>query len=183
MKAGSVRVDELGDVLTARRAALLRVAMRHVHNQALAEEVLQETSLAAVKGLHHFQACSSLETWLFSILVNQARKKRACEGRTIPWGCVEVASSAQSCPSCDGDPDRALLTSELRAEICAALAALPGNQRAVVCLHDLEGLSSPEICERLAISEANRRVLLHRARSRLRMVLARYLLSGDASGG
>jgi RNA polymerase sigma-70 factor, ECF subfamily len=178
-------LSRLTAVLTSRRAALLRAAMRHVHNRALAEEVLQETSLAAMKGLHHFQARSSLETWLFRILINQARKKRAREGRTIPCDCVEGANAAQCClgASREGDPDRALLAQELRTEILAALACLPGNQRAVVYLHDVEGLSPPEICERLAISEANRRVLLHRARSTLRIVLARYLFSGDASNG
>jgi RNA polymerase sigma-70 factor (ECF subfamily) len=169
-----INLSRLTAALTARRAALLRVAMRYVHDPSLAEEVLQETSLAALKGLHRFQARSSLETWLFGILVNQARKRRARERRTIACGRIELAS--------EDEPDRALLAEELSAEICAALACLPSNQRAVVRLHDLEGLSSREICERLAISEANRRVLLHRARSRLRIVLARYL-SSDASGG
>jgi RNA polymerase sigma-70 factor (ECF subfamily) len=164
-------LSRLTAALTARRGALLRTAMRHVHDQALAEEVLQETSLAAMQGLDRFQARSSLETWLFGILVNQARKKRARERRTIPF-----ASVADRLPSEDG-PDRALLAQELGAEICAALACLPSNQRAVVCLHDLEGLPPGEICRRLSISEANRRVLLHRARSRLRSALARYVTS------
>jgi RNA polymerase sigma-70 factor (ECF subfamily) len=176
-------LSKLTAALTARRAALLRVAMRHVHDRALAEEVLQETSLAAMKGLHRFQARSSLETWLFGILVNQARKQRARERRAIPCRRVEVAGDAERLASRADEPDRALLAQELGAEICAALACLPSHQRAVLCLHDIEGLSSREICERLAISEANRRVLLHRARSRLRSVLARYLFSGDGSRG
>jgi RNA polymerase sigma-70 factor (ECF subfamily) len=170
-------LSRLTAALTAKRGALMRVAMRHVHNRALAEEVLQETSLAAMTGLHRFQARSSLETWLFRILINLARKKRARESRTVPCCCVERATAAhrRAAPSREDDPDRALLAQELRAEICAALACLPVNQRVVVYLHDVEGLSSKEICERLAISESNRRVLLHRARSRLRVALARYL--------
>ena len=82
---------------------LLRVAMRHVHNQALAEEVVQETSLAAMEGLHRFRARSSLETWLFGILVNQARKNGTRESRTIPYACVEGPDSGDG-----GDPHRAV---------------------------------------------------------------------------
>jgi RNA polymerase sigma-70 factor (ECF subfamily) len=170
-----MNLSRLTDALTARRAALLRMAMRHVHDQALAEEVLQDTSLAALEGLRRFQSRSSLETWLFRILINQARKKRAREGRTTPCRWVDAAAASRCWLGHDEAPDRALLDEELRGEIRAAYAALPGNERAVAWLYDVEGLSSPEICERLAISEANRRVLLHRARCRLRSVLTRYL--------
>jgi RNA polymerase sigma-70 factor (ECF subfamily) len=166
-------LPRLTAALTARRGALLRVAMRHVHNRALAEEVLQETSLAALQGLHRFQARSSLETWLFGILINQARKQRVREGRAIR--CRFVDDAAPTAARCDDDPDQALLWRELQTELGAALACLPFQQRTVVYLHAVEGLSSREICERLAISETNRRVLLHRARCALRTLLSRYL--------
>jgi RNA polymerase sigma-70 factor (ECF subfamily) len=163
-----ILADTLAATLTARRDAMLWVAMRHVHDRALAEEVVQETSLAAMQGLPRFGARSSLETWLFAILINQARKQRAREGRTISCSSLDARSR-------EGDPERALLLQELRAGIPAAFGCLPRNQRAVVYLQDIEGLSSREICKRLAITESNRRVLLHRARRRLRLELARYL--------
>jgi RNA polymerase sigma-70 factor (ECF subfamily) len=141
---------------------MLRVAACYVRGPAAAEDVVQETWLAVLAGLAGFEGRSSLRTWTFSILVNRARTYAVRE-----WSV---------------QPEDAALAGEVRDEISAALAGLPQRQRTVVTLRDVLGLSSDEACEVLGIAAPNQRVLLHRARARLRSALEDYCQPARGSG-
>lgn len=179
--------DEAAFVFLVERysESMLRVASAYVPNLAVAEEVVQDTWLAALRGLDGFEGRSSLRTWLFSILVNRARTTGVREHRTIP---VEDASPAVDASrfGLDGawmappeqwieEAENRLAAGSLAPLLRTALDALPARQREVVTLRDVEGMSSEDVCEVLAISEANQRVLLHRGRSKLRQMLEKEL--------
>jgi RNA polymerase sigma-70 factor (ECF subfamily) len=150
---------------------------------------VQDTWLAVVRGLDAFEGRSSLRTWIFHILVNRARTRAVREARTIPFSSL-AAEAALEGPTIDPslfgadgawatppqrlatDPERRLLAGELRGQLLAAVGALPEGQRAVMALRDLAGLPSEEVCELLDLSPVNQRVLLHRARTRVRAALA-----------
>jgi RNA polymerase sigma-70 factor (ECF subfamily) len=169
-------------------SSMLRLAMSYVSSQAVAEEVVQDTWLAVLRGLGRFEERSSLRTWVFSILVNRARTTGVREARSVPVadaGPVVDASrfgpnGAWAVPpepwaeEAENRVDAAKLSGLVR----GGLDGLPGRQREVVVLRDVEGLSSAEVCEALAISEGNQRVLLHRGRSKLRQVLESELGGG-----
>jgi RNA polymerase sigma-70 factor (ECF subfamily) len=171
--------------------ALLRLATTFLKDRSVAEEVVQDTWLAALDGLDAFEGRSSLRTWLFSILANRARTRAVREGRSVPWSSLEGETDGPAVdPSrfhADGhwieaqrrwseeDPERLVAGAQTRATIERAIAALPPAQRAVVVLRDVEGLETEEICNLLGLSVTNQRVLLHRARARLREGLAEYL--------
>ena len=157
---------------------MLRLAAGFVPSRAVAEEVVQDTWLAVLRGLDAFEGRSSLKTWLFSILVNQARTTGSKEQRSVPVPDPEPAvdparfdaSGAWADP-----PERWIEAAEDRLEagklagrIRVLIDELPARQREVVLLRDVEELTSDEVCSVLAISDGNQRVLLHRARSRLR---------------
>jgi RNA polymerase sigma-70 factor (ECF subfamily) len=169
--------------------SLLRVAMLFVPSRAVAEEVVQETWLAVLTGLERFEGRSSLKTWLFRILTNKAKTRGQREGRTLPFSslapdgdddgtAVDVdrfaRGGAWAAPP-RGVPEERLLAAEARARIEAAIADLPSNQRAVITLRDVEGLSAEEACNVLGVSETNQRVLLHRARAKVRAAFEEYL--------
>lgn len=177
--------------------AMLRLAMIYVPKQAVAEEVVQETWMGVLQGLNHFEGRSSLKTWIFRILTNRAKTYALREGRSVPFSSlsdVEIDSyepdaepdrffpptsqrpgSWISLPeSWDEIPEKRLLSQETSVCIGSAIEALPPNQRMVITLHDIEGWISKEICSVLSISEVNLRVLLHRARSKVRRALERY---------
>jgi len=161
--------------------AMLRLARTFVRSGAVAEEVVQDTWLGALRGIDRFEGRSSLRTWLLAILVNRARSAGARESRTVALEdsapAVDHArfdaTGAWSVPPqhwADDVVDRvgaAALGDALR----AGLAAMPAQQRAVVMLRDVDGLSSDEVCRVLALTRSNQRVLLHRGRSRLRQAL------------
>jgi RNA polymerase sigma-70 factor (ECF subfamily) len=178
--------------------ALLRVALLYVSTRASAEEMVQETWLAVITQLDRFEGRSSVKTWVFRILENLARTRGAREARSVPWSTAfpEPREPAEGRPTVDprrfrGPEDRwpggwtvagrpapwqpppedAAVAAELRAHLGEALAALPERQRTVVELRDVHGLSSDEVCERLDLTAANQRVLLHRGRARLRAQL------------
>jgi len=178
-------------------ASLLRFARMYVSDPAVAEEVVQETWLAVLRGLDRFEGRSSLKTWIFRILMNIARTRGAREGRSIPFSALEDPASEfePSVPadrflppdhprwpghwaSAPGDwelgPEARLLSGETRDVIEAAISTLRPGQREVITLRDIEGLEAPEVCSLLSISDGNQRVLLHRARSNVRMALERY---------
>jgi RNA polymerase sigma-70 factor, ECF subfamily len=175
--------DERAFVLLVGRYhdSMLRVATSFVPSRAVAEEVVQDTWLAALRGLSGFEGRSSLRTWLFRILVNRARTTGTREQRSIPVadaGPVVDASRFGPDGAWIAPPEQWIEEAESRlaagklAELLhVALDDLPSRQREVVTLRDVEGMSSEEACEVLGISEANQRVLLHRGRSKLRLVL------------
>jgi RNA polymerase sigma-70 factor (ECF subfamily) len=145
---------------------LLRTALRYVESRAVAEEVLQNTWLAVVGGINRFEGRSGLATWVYGIMLNHARSAMRREGRYDP---IEQDISHER------TPERAVWHGELRAAIDGALEKLPRRQREVVVLRDVEGYTSNEVCTLVGLSEANQRVLLHRARSRLRDDLHLYM--------
>jgi RNA polymerase sigma-70 factor (ECF subfamily) len=166
-------------------ASLRRVARTFVRTDSAADDVVQETWLGVVRGLNAFEGRSSLRTWIFRILVNQARTRAIGDARSLPFSqletdeqpVVEPAAFAadgrwiSAPPRLDGDPETGLLSAELRRHLLDAVDQLSPDQRAVITLRDLIGLSAPEVCEVLELSDGNQRVLLHRARTRVRSAL------------
>ena len=165
--------------------ALRRVARTFVRTDSAADDVVQETWLGVVRGLDAFEGRSSLRTWIFRILVNQARTRAVRDARTLPFSALEeddrpaVEPTAfdadgrwtSAPPRLDADPESGLLSAELREHLMGAVDALSPDQRAVITLRDLVGLSATEVCDLLELTDANQRVLLHRARSRVRAAL------------
>jgi RNA polymerase sigma-70 factor (ECF subfamily) len=165
---------------------MLRVATVYVRSRAIAEEVVQEAWLGVLKGLHAFEGRSSLKSWIFSILVNCAKTRGAREARSVPMSALEAEDDASPAVSPDrfrdeADrwpghwsqppqpwPDERVASNELVALVGEALATLPDAQRTVMTLRDVEGIDSSEVCALLGVSEVNQRVLLHRARSKVR---------------
>jgi RNA polymerase sigma-70 factor, ECF subfamily len=173
---------------------LLRVATMYVSSRAVAEEVVQETWLGVLKGIGRFEGRSSLKTWIFRILVNTAKTRGEREGRSIPFSSAVRPTSGE--PSVEperffpdgharaGDwsvgptpwetPEERLLAGESRDVILRTVESLPPAQREVITLRDLQGWASDEVCNALDITETNQRVLLHRARTKVRAALERY---------
>ena len=159
---------------------MLRLATSFVPSQAVAEEVVQDTWLAVLRGLDDFEGRSSLKTWLFRILVNRARTTGTKEHRSVPVPDPEPAVDPARFDAAGGwaDPpehwveaaEGRLEAGKLADRLRALMDELPARQREVVLLRDVEELSSEEVCSVLAISDGNQRVLLHRGRSRLRQL-------------
>jgi RNA polymerase sigma-70 factor (ECF subfamily) len=170
---------------------LLRVASLFTPTRAVAEEVVQETWLGVLRGIGRFEERSSLKTWLFRILTNTAKTRGARERRTLPFSALAGAEVDQAEPVVDPArfdadsghwsqppsdwPEERLLAAETRDVIRAAVDALPPAQRAVISLRDVEGWPAEEVRDVLELSEVNQRVLLHRARSKVRAALEDYL--------
>lgn len=161
--------------------SLLRLAQTMVPTRAVAEEVVQDTWLGLVRGIGAFEGRSSLRTWLFHVLVNRARSTGARERRT-----PAISPDAPTVPSprfgpqgnwidppshWPDDIEDRLVACELARRIRPRIDELPEMQRQVVTLRDVEGIPAAEVCELLGISAGNQRVLLHRARARLRGML------------
>ncbi len=171
---------------------MLRLARQHVPTPSVAEEVVQETWLAVLEGLDRFRGESSLRTWVYRILLNQAKRRGVRESRTVPF--ASLAPEDQG-PTVDPDrfqgrdephpggwrhypeqwPEHVVLTREVQAVVAEALTELPARQRIVIALRDLDGHSAEEVCDLLDISAGNQRVLLHRGRAVVRAHLERYL--------
>lgn len=181
---------------------MLRLARTHVSTQASAEEVVQDSWLAVIRGLDRFEGRSSLRTWVFRILTNQAKTRGVRESRTIPWSSIVPEEQG---PTVDPDrfrgpddkwpggwtvegrptawelsPESSAIAGEIRGRLSAALDELPERQRIVVSLRDVHGLGSDEVCEALGITTANQRVLLHRGRASLRASLEDYYRDAGA---
>jgi len=172
--------------------SLLRTARMFVRDRAVAEEVVQETWVAVLRGIDRFEGRSSLRTWIFRILMNTAKTRAQREGRSIPFSAAVRADE----PVVDPDrflgpdhrhaggwmlgpsdwptPEDELLQGETREVILQAIDELPDAQRAVITMRDVEGLPAEEVVEALGITDGNQRVLLHRARSKVRAALERY---------
>ena len=182
-------------------ATMLRVAQMYVRDRATAEEVVQETWLAVLKGIDRFEERSSLKTWLFRILTNRAKTRGQRDGRMVPFSALAGASDEPD-PSVDPDrffgpdsphpgawaappvawPQEKLLESETLGVIEMAIDELPEAQRDVILLRDIDGWTPMEVSDALGITDGNQRVLLHRARSRVRAALERYLNPEIAAG-
>jgi RNA polymerase sigma-70 factor, ECF subfamily len=175
-------------------ATMVRVAQMYVRDRATAEEVVQETWLAVLNGIDRFEERSSLKTWLFRILTNRAKTRGERDGRTIPFSSLAGAGEEDE-PSVDPDrflgpdsphpgawaaPPRAwpqdeVLGRETLDVIEMAIEQLPEAQREVIRLREVEGWGPMEVAEALEISDGNQRVLLHRARSKVRAAVEAYL--------
>jgi len=180
------------------QSSLLRLAMAYVATREQAEDAVAETWLGVLNGIDRFEGRSSLKTWIFRILINRAKTKGVREHRSVPFSDLEggdaddseasvdpsrFRAGAWSAPpaSWEGIPEERLLSAETRAVVEDAIAALPDGQRAVITLRDVRGFTAPETVEVLGITEANQRVLLHRARSKVRARLEEYLGSAERS--
>jgi RNA polymerase sigma-70 factor (ECF subfamily) len=176
---------------------LLRVAMTYTGSRAVAEEVVQETWLGVLHGLDRFEGRSSLKTWIFKILTNIAATRAARERRSVPFSALAVREAEDGEPSVDPDrflprdhdrwpghwalgptrwetPEAGLLGAEVRELMLREIHRLPPAQRTVIALRDIEGWSAEDVCDALEVSEGNQRVLLHRARSKVRAALEQY---------
>ena len=182
-------------------SSMLRVARMYVPSQAVAEEVVQETWLGVLTGLERFEGRSSLKTWLFRILVNRARTRGERERRTVPFATLAGREAEGEDPAVgperflpadhdrwphhwaspperwDESPERSLQSAETLRVVRDAIEQLPPMQRLVITMRDLEGWDSEEVRNALDISETNQRVLLHRARSKVRTALEAYFTS------
>jgi RNA polymerase sigma-70 factor (ECF subfamily) len=187
--------DAFREVVEAWTQGMLRVARGHVSTEASAEEVVQETWLAVIKGLDRFEGRSSLRTWVFRILVNLAKTRGVREARSVPWSHFDDDAgptvdrgrffgaghewaghwSAEGAPvAWQPSPERSAIAREIREILTRELTLLPERQRIVVSLRDIEGMTSDEVCDVMDITTANQRVLLHRGRARLRQALEGY---------
>ena len=178
---------------------MLRLARRFVPSQAVAEEVVQETWVAVLAGLDRFEGRSSLRTWIYRILVNRAKTRGMRERRTVPFATLAGDDTGGDFHSVDpsrflpadhdrwphhwatpprrweAQPETAAEVAETLAIIARAIDELPEMQRTVILLRDVEGWPGPDVSNALDVSETNQRVLLHRARSKVRAALADHL--------
>jgi RNA polymerase sigma-70 factor (ECF subfamily) len=190
-----------GELIERYYGVMQRVARQYVATREAAEDVVQETFLGVIQGIDRFEGRSSLKTWIFRILVNRARTRGEREGRTRPFSALTLGLDVDE-PAIDPDrfqaegrwagywatpppatelPEASVLVAELGNELRTAIDSLPPAQRTVLELRDVQGLSSAEVCELLELTEANQRVLLHRARSKARAALERGLVAADAT--
>lgn len=175
--------------------SMLRLASLYANDPAVAEDVVQETWLGVLRGIRRFEGRSSLRTWIFHILLNRARTRRRRDGRLIPFSSYFERSGRTYEPavdpdlflpadhpqwpghwrlapeSWDGSPEARLIAAETSTRIERVVADLPPAQREVITLRDIEGWSAKEVCRALRITASNQRVLLHRARARVRRAL------------
>jgi RNA polymerase sigma-70 factor (ECF subfamily) len=171
---------------------LLRLAMTFMKDKSLAQEIVQDTWLAALDGIETFEGRSALRTWLFHITANKARTRLSREGRSVPFSSLTSTDDDDAGVSPDRfdqrgmwkdppgpwseeNPERLAQGAQTRAVIEQAIAQLPDSQRAVITLRDIEELDPDEICGLLGITLNNQRVLLHRARTKVRMTLEAYM--------
>jgi RNA polymerase sigma-70 factor, ECF subfamily len=178
--------------------ALTRLALAHVPSRAVADEVVQDTWLGVINGIDRFEGRSALRTWIFQILLNTARTRGKREKRTLPFAAFRRrAEEGRDEPAVDADrfqgrrgenpgswsrppvewssPEEQLAQDGARRVLLEAIAALPPRQREVITLRDVLGYSAAEARNALDVSETNQRVLLHRARSKVRAALEEYM--------
>jgi RNA polymerase sigma-70 factor (ECF subfamily) len=185
--------DAFAYLLDRYHSTLVHLAQQYVPSRAVAEEVAQETWLAVIEGIDRFEQRSSLKTWLFRILVNIARSHGVKESRSVPFApraeldnepavdpsrfrrfALRGRGQWKVPPQPWTDPEQHALDTETVSVINRAVDHLPPAQREVLTMRDLVGWSATEVCDALEISDANQRVLLHRARSKVRGALERH---------
>ena len=192
------RGDEaaFGRLIDKYHASLVRLARAYVADRAVGEEVVQETWLGVIRGIDRFEGRSSLKTWIYRILTNTAKKHGVRERRTVPFSALLSGDDGEdagvdadrflpdgnlwaghwaSPPSSWGSgPEERLLAGEARGLIEATIATLAETQQQVITLRDVDGWSSEDVCNVLELTEVNQRVLLHRARAKVRQALENY---------
>ena len=182
-------------------ASLLHLARTFVRDRAVAEEVVQETWLAVLNGIDRFEGRSSLKTWVFQILSNRARTRAVRERRSAPFSALGSDEDhdggvgperflpeghrwaghwAAAPTSWSGLPEDRLLDRETIALVRSAIDELPPRQARVLVLRDVEGWEPEEVCAALGLTDGNQRILLHRARGKVRAALESYLSGGTA---
>ena len=174
-------------------SAMVRLAMSYVPSRTVAEDVAQEAWLGVLRGIDRFEGRSTLKTWIFRILVNRAKTRGERESRSVPFSSLEVGGDEPSVdpdrfpgawqappPSWGQEPDQKLISAEGRTMIEKAIETLPPAQRRVITLRDVHGLGAEEVRDLLDLTDGNQRVLLHRARSKVRQLLERYFANGSA---
>lgn len=175
-------------------AGMLRVALMYVSSRAVAEEVVQEAWVGVLRGIGRFEGRSSLKTWLYRIVANTAKTRGLREARSIPFSALGDESGDE--PAADADrflgsgerfpghwsvppqswaPEGRLLSQETLEVVAREIDRLPPAQRAVITMRDIQGFTSEEVCNALDLSETNQRVLLHRARAKVRSALEEYM--------
>jgi len=175
---------------------LIRLARVFVPSEAIAEEVVQETWIGVLEGIHRFEGRSYLKTWLFRILTNRAKTRGGQERRYVPLvhhaeaeeGLGGIQREEDLCAQAgvggefdslrgidEQSPERVLLSKEGVQQIDWAIRQLPHSQQLVIVMRDVEGMSASEVCEALEVSETNQRVLLHRARTKVRAAMQEYM--------
>jgi RNA polymerase sigma-70 factor (ECF subfamily) len=184
--------------------SLLRLAMVYVRDRSAAEEVVQDTWIGLLESLDRFEGRSSLKTWLFRILINCARARARKDARSIPFSAAfrpeerepDQFGFARFAPGWvpgglgghwirpparwEDEPERRVLASETRASIQRAIDGLPAAQREVITLRDVAGFDAGEVCNLLELSDTNQRVILHRARTRVRRALEQHFAEAGA---
>jgi len=193
LRAGDERAFET--LVERHYPTMLAVARHYVKTRAVAEEVVQEAWLGVLKGIDRFEGRSSLRTWILRILVNTAKTRGAREARSVPFASLapeddEPAVEPGRFRGADDpfpghwraypgnwqrQPDEALADRETLDVVLATIHELPAPQRIVITMRDIQGCDSEEVCEALDVSEGNQRVLLHRARSKVRSALEGHL--------
>jgi RNA polymerase sigma-70 factor (ECF subfamily) len=192
--------DAFAYLLDRYHPSLVRLAQQYVPSRAVAEEVAQETWLAVIEGIDRFEQRSSVKTWLFRILINVARSRGVQEGRSIPFAMTAAVDDEPAVdprrfrrlgrstrgqwkrpPHPWGDPEQRALDAETLETIRRAVHRLPPDQCEVITMRDLLGWSAAEVCDALEVTDANQRVLLHRARSKVRGALERHYDHGGES--
>jgi RNA polymerase sigma-70 factor, ECF subfamily len=180
----------LRELAIREHGAMLRLALGIVRDRALASEAVQDAWISILEALPTFEGRSSLRTWMCAIVLNRARTLATRAKRTVPISSLPTEPAVD--PTCFGplgfwsqrpaewdSPEALVGQREVRAAVEACIDELPEMQRAVVTLRDLEGWSSEEVCNLLSLSESNQRVLLHRARSKVRASLEHLLAEGQ----
>lgn len=190
LKAGDERV--FADLVRRYQPMMLRVARMYVKTQSAAEEVVQETWLGVIRGLDRFEGRSSLKTWIFRILINQAKTRGVRDQRSTPFSSLGDGDSAPAVdPSAFGAdgwwnahpgawselPEERLFGKETIAAVRDAISELPERQQEVIVMRDLLGLDGDEVSEALGLTAGNQRVLLHRARAKVRAALEKEFVA------
>ena len=193
LRAGDERAFEA--LVERHYSTMLAVARHYVSSRAVAEEVVQEAWLGVLKGLDRFEGRSSLRTWILRILVNKAKTRGVRDARTVPFASLAPVGEE---PAVDPErfrgpddpfpghwraypgnwqrlPEETLAERETLDVVLATIHQLPAPLRLVITMRDIQGCDAAEVCEALDVSEGNQRVLLHRARSKVRSALERQL--------
>jgi RNA polymerase sigma-70 factor (ECF subfamily) len=196
LQAGDERV--FSDLVERWSSMMLRLALSHVESRAIAEEVVQDAWLTVLRSLDRFERRSALRTWVLGIVLNLARSRARAERRSVALASESADRAVSPTRFLPSDharwpqhwalepvpwrtPEEDLLAGETRHVMLEAIGALPPAQREVLVLRDLEGLAAAEVCNIVGLTDTHQRVLLHRARSRVRNALERYFAAPETT--